>query len=175
MTYSHDTTAPRIVARLRFADDKRPDAGGELQLLSDSRFVFAPSQVLFEKIQSVLSRTDENALRWGVVAVYGMTALGVLLWHKERKNEAGVMFGIAGTVGVLGAAIRNAARRISSGIDSPRPLTEIRLLQGNDGGLTVCLFGRRLNKILFTISPNEFNPENAEDFIRAIEAARGQK
>lgn len=167
--------APRIVARLRFADRETPDSGGELRLLSDACFVFAPSPLLHDRLTHILSRADSLSLSWGVTALYGLAAVGAALWYGDKRNAAGTAFVAAGSVGALGAAIRGGARQIASGLERPRPLSEIRLHPGNDGGMTVGLFGRRLNKILFTIRPDEFDPDEAEAFVRAVEAAKGQK
>ena len=169
------TAAPRIVSRLRFTDAVHPEEGGELRLQSDARFVFAPSPALKARLLRTLRTADDLAHRWGVTAVYGLAALGAALWCKDRKNAAGTAFAGAGGVGVLGYLVRNGTRQIAASLETPRPLSEVRLLPGNDGGITVALLGRRLNKILFTLGAGEFDADEAEAFLNAVDAARQEK
>ena len=106
-----------------------------------------------------------------------LTATRPVVWA-GRIGRADIAIRDDHLVGVVGRRrdlIRNGTRQIAAALDAPRPLSEVRLLPCNDGGIIVALLSRRLNKIVFTLGAGEFDPAEAQFFLNALEAAQGQK
>jgi hypothetical protein len=165
-----------VVARLRFANPHKPDEGGEFLLRADDTVLFTPSPKLHGQFRRLLTRVDQTTLKWGVSLVFGLAAVGAVLYLRDRRKAAGGLFVTAGATGLLAAAARQGAISLGRILFEPQPLRDVRVSRKEDSGnITLALNGSGLRKMVVTIGADEFEAAEGAAFVRAVAAARGSE
>jgi len=165
-----------VVARLRFANPYKSDEGGEFLLRSDDTVLFTPSPKLHGQFRRLLTRVDQTTLKWGVSLVFGLAAVGAVLYLRDRRKAAGGLFVTAGATGLLAAAARQGAISLRRILFEPQPVRDVRVWRKEDtGNITLALNGTGLRKMVVTIGVDEFEAAEGATFVRAVAAARGSE
>jgi hypothetical protein len=163
----------QTVARLRFANPRKPDEGGEFLLRSDNTVLFTPSPALFAQSDRLLRRVDEAMLKWGVSLVFGLAAVGAVLFVRDRRRAAGGLFVTAGATGLLAAAARRGAHSLRPLLFQPLPVREVYVWRREGAGnITFALRGSGLRKMIVSLRADEFDAAEGKAFVRAVIRAR---
>ena len=101
-----------------------------------------------------------------------LAAVGAALYLRGKRGVAWGFFAAAGTVGVLGAAVRFGGRAVPSLLFSPQPVSRVTLLSDADGGIGWTVNGGGPLKLSMKFVPGEFDAAEARVFVAAFERVK---
>lgn len=161
------------VVRLSFSDPAHPDKGGELVLLGDNRLLFVPSDRVLRELDTLQSRAEETALKWGTSLVVGLAAAGAALFVKNRKPAGFILFGLAAGAAAAAYEARNYAARLASVLHTPQKISDVRIHQNEStGNISFVIEKPGLRKITVTLAADEFRANEGKTFIEAVVRAQ---
>jgi len=157
-----------VRARLRLRSLRVGGGASEVTLQDDGNVVFDLAPAELGRWTRVAERVDAGAKLWGATTFWSGAALGVYFRWKGKRVAGYTFLALAGAMALFTSEVRCRARKMTHDLTAPTPADRVAMIL-SVGLLT---FKRTdLPGVALIFGPGDFDPDEAEAFRTALEAA----